>query len=153
VFRKVMRKKRLSVLGVVAILAVAGVAVAYWTTSGSGSGSGTVASSNGSLVLHGSIAPGLTPGGSESVSYTADNSNTSSLQVGTVHAVVSIDEAHATAGCKASDFSVADTAEGQTIAASTSGVALAHGGTITMKDTAESQDGCKGAEISLALTS
>jgi hypothetical protein len=153
VFRKVLTKKRALVLGVVAILAVAGVAVAFWTASGSGSGSGTVASSNGSLVLHGSIAPGLTPGGNETVSFTADNTNSSSLQVGTVHAVVSIDEAHAEAGCKASDFSVADTIENQTIPASTSGVALSNTGSISMTDSAANQDACKGATISLALTS
>jgi hypothetical protein len=73
--------------------------------------------------------------------------------VGTVHAVVSIDTEHAEAGCKASDFSIADTAENQTIPASTSGVALAKSGLIKMTDSAESQDACKGATISLALTS
>jgi hypothetical protein len=153
VFRKLLKKRTAMVLGAVAVLAVAGIAIAYWTSSGSGSGSGAVAESNGSLVLHGSIAPGLTPGGSESVSYSADNTNASSLQVGTVKAVVSIDEAHAEAGCKASDFSVADTAENQTIPASSSGVALTNSGTIKMVDSEENQDACKGATISLALTS
>jgi len=154
VFRKLIKNKRaLTVLGAVAVLAVAGIAVAFWTASGSGSGTGTVASSNGSLVLHGSIASGLTPGGEETVSYSADNKNTSSLQVGTVKAVVSIDEEHAEAGCKASDFSVADTTEDQTIPASTSGVALENNGTIKMSDTSENQDACQGATISLELSS
>jgi hypothetical protein len=154
VFRKLIKNKRaLTVLGVIAVLAVAGIAVAFWTASGSGSGTGTVASSNGSLVLHGSIAPGLTPGGEEAVSFTADNTNSSSLQVGTVKAVVSIDEEHAEAGCEASDFSVADTAENQTIPANTSGVALANDGSITMADTEANQDACKGATISLELSS
>jgi hypothetical protein len=153
VFRKALTKKRFAVLGAVAVLAVAGVAVAFWTASGSGSGSGTVASSNGSLVLHGSIASGLTPGGSEAVSFTADNTNSSSLQVGTVHAVVSIDAEHAEAGCKASDFSIADTVENQTIPAKTSSVALANDGSISMTDSEANQDACKGAEISLELTS
>ncbi len=153
-FRKLLRNKRaLSALGIVTVLAVAGVAVAFWTASGSGSGSGTVASSNGSLTLHGSIASGLAPGGSESVSFTADNSGTSGLQVGTVHAVVSIDAVHAEAGCKASDFTIADTGENQTIAAGTSGVALANSGTISMTESASNQDACKEATISLALTS
>jgi hypothetical protein len=154
VFRKLIKNKRaLAVLGAIAVLAVAGIAVAFWTASGSGSGTGTVASSNGELVLHGSIAPGLTPGGEETVSYSADNKNTSSLQVGTVKAVVSIDEEHAEAGCKASDFSVADTVENQTIAANTSEVALANDGSITMADTEADQDACKGAEITLELSS
>jgi hypothetical protein len=153
VFRKGITKKRFAVLGAVAVLAMAGVAVAFWTASGSGSGSGTVASSNGSLVLHGSIASGLTPGGSEAVSFTADNTNSSSLQVGTVHAVVSIDAEHAEAGCKASDFSIADTVENQTIPASSSSVALANNGSISMTDSEANQDACQGATISLALTS
>jgi hypothetical protein len=154
VFRKLTKNKRtLTVFGVVAVLAVAGVAVAFWSASGSGSGTGTVASSNGSLVLHGSIAPGLTPGGEEAVSFTADNTNSSGLQVGTVHAVVAIDAEHAEKGCKASDFTIADTAENQTIAANTSEVALANDGSISMTDSEANQDGCKGATISLELTS
>jgi len=154
VFRKALIKKRTAViLGAVAVLAVAGIAIAYWTTTGSGNGSGAVAASNGTLALHGTITEELTPGGSSAVSYSADNSGSSSLQVGTVHAVVSIDKSHAEAGCEASDFTIADTAENQVIAAKGSGVALAHGGSISMADTAVNQDACKGATISLALSS
>jgi hypothetical protein len=152
VFRKLIKKRVLVGLSI-AVLAIAGVAVAYWTTTGAGSGSGSVAASNGTLVLHGTITSALTPGGSSPVTFTADNSNTSSLQVGTVHAVVSIDETHATAGCKASDFSIADTVENQVIAKESSGVALGKNGSIAMADTGENQDACKGATISLALTS
>lgn len=153
-FRKAMIKKRTAlILSAVAVLAVAGLAVAYWTTSGSGEGSGAVKSSNGTLVLHGTITNELTPGGSSPVAYTADNNNSSSEQVGTVHAVVSIDEEHANAGCKASDFTIADTAENQVIAAHATKVALGKEGTIEMADTADNQNACKGATISLALTS
>ncbi len=153
-FRKAIIKKRTAlILGAVAVLAVAGIAIAYWTTTGSGSGSGAVASSNGTLTLHATISNELTPGASSPVSFTADNANSSSEQVGTVHAVVSIDKAHAEAGCEASDFTIADTAENQVIAAKASGVALSNAGSIAMADTAANQDACKGATISLALTS
>lgn len=153
-FRHPLKKKRtLAVLGAVAALAVAGLAVAYWTTTGSGSGSGSVASANGTLTLHGTITGELTPGGESPVTFTADNEGSSSLQVGTVHAVVSIDEAHANAGCKASDFTIGDTEENQVIPAKSSGVALAHDGSIAMADTEANQDGCKGASISLELSS
>lgn len=153
--RNLLNKKRtMLVLGAVAVLAVAGVAVAYWTTSGSGSGSGAVASSSsGAVVLHGTITNALTPGGSSPVTFTADNSNSSSEQVGTVHAVVSIDKAHAEAGCEASDFTISDVAENQVIAANSNGVALTNGGSISMADTSSNQDACQGATISLALTS
>jgi hypothetical protein len=154
VLRNLLTKKRtMLVLGAVAVLAVAGVAVAYWTTSGSGSGSGAVANSNGSVVLHGTITNELTPGGSSPVAFTADNANSSSEQVGTVHAVVSIDEAHAKAGCEASDFTIANTEENQVIAANSAGTALTHSGSISMADTASNQNACQGATISLALTS
>jgi hypothetical protein len=154
VFRKAMTKKRnVLILGAVAVLAVAGIAVAYWTTTGSGSGSGSVATSNGTLVLHGTITGELTPGSSSPVTYTADNGNSSSEQVGTVKAVVSIDEEHAKNGCLASDFTLPDTGESQVIPANSSGVALTHSGSISMADTSANQDACKGATISLALTS
>jgi len=90
------------------------------------------------------------------VTFTADNANSSSEQVGTVHAVVSIGEAgtgEAHEGCKASDFTIADTAEEQVIPAKTSGVALTHDGTIEMTNSSANQDACKGAEIKLTLTS
>src|SRR6476620_11277327 len=102
-----INKKRAVVLGAVAVLAVAGIAVAFWTTTGAGEGSGKVASSNGTLVLHGSIGNELTPGSTSPVTFSADNAGSSSLQVGTVHAVVSTDKA----GCEVSDFTIADTVE------------------------------------------
>jgi len=154
VFAKVLKKKRtMAVLGVVAALAMAAAAIAYWTTTGSGEGSGSVASSNGTVTLHGTVTGELTPGGSSAVKFSADNAGSSSLQVGTVHAEVSIDEAHAKAGCKASDFTIGDTAENQVIAAHSTGVVLAKDGSISMADTEENQNACQGATISLALSS
>ena len=153
-FAKVLKKKRtMAVLGVVAALAMAAAAIAYWTTTGSGEGSGSVASSNGTVTLHGTVTGELTPGGSSAVKFSADNAGSSSLQVGTVHAEVSIDEAHAKAGCKASDFTIGDTAENQVIAAHSTGVVLAKDGSISMADTEENQNACLGATISLALSS
>jgi hypothetical protein len=149
VFRRLINKKRALVLGAVAMLAVAGVAVAYWTTTGSGEGSGKVAASNGTLVLHGTITEALTPGGSSPVTFTADNAGTTSLQVGTVHAVVSTNKV----GCEPKDFTIADTEENQVIAKESSGVALTKNGSISMADTAANQDACKGATITLTLSS
>lgn len=152
-FRNLLKKRTVLVLSAVAVLAVAGLAIAYWTTTGAGEGSGAVASSNGTLTLHGTISNKLTPGGNSPVAFTADNPNSSSEQVGTVKAAVTIDDTHAKAGCKASDFTIADTEEGQVIPANSTGVALAHAGTITMADTEENQNACQGATISLALSS
>jgi hypothetical protein len=144
-------KKHYIAAGVAAVIvaAGAGTAFAYWTTTGSGNGSGTVAASNGTLVLHGTIDSGLTPGGSETVHFTADNPGTSSLQVGTVHTVV----ATTALGCDATWFSVADVAENQTIAAGATGVALTNTGSISFTDTAGTQDAFKGAPLTLTLSS
>ena len=147
---KLLRNRKLVALLATLVLGTTAVAgYAFWTTSGAGTGSATNAAANGTLVLHASFPDGLTPGASKTVSYTADNSNSSSLQVGTVHAVVSTDSAT----CLAGDFTVADTIENQTIAAGASGVALAHDGTIAFADTAANQDGCKGAVVTLTLSS
>lgn len=149
---KLLRNRKLAaLLATLALGVTAAAGYAYWTTSGAGTGSATNASANGTLVLHASFADGLTPGASEDVSYTADNAGSSSLQVGTVHAVVGIDAGHPS--CLASDFSVLDTVENQTIPAGGLGVALATKGSITFADTAVNQDGCKGATVTLTLTS
>jgi len=130
----------------------AGTAYAYWSTTGSGSGSAGVASSNGTLSLHASFASGLTPGASEDVAYTADNPGTSSLQVGTITPTVSVDAAHASAGCLASDFSISPTVSNTTVPAHGTAVAVGTG-TLTFTDSSANQDGCKGATITLTLAS
>jgi hypothetical protein len=143
-------KKRVLALATVAALAVAGIAYAYWTTTGSGSGSATNAASNGTLALHASFADGLTPGASEPVSFTADNTGTSNLYVGTVSSIVSTDKP----ACDVSWFSVPDAVVGQTIPHGQSGVALTPGSTITFADsTTANQDACKGAKVTLTLSS
>jgi hypothetical protein len=145
-------KKRVLALAAVAALAVAGIAYAYWTTTGSGTGSGSVASSNGTLTLHGVVTDALTPAGTSAVTFTADNGGTSSLQVGTVHLVnVTTDAGHS--GCAVADFTMPNVTEGDVIAAGASAVALTHDGTITMADTSVNQDACKGAPLTLHLTS
>jgi hypothetical protein len=158
-------KKQWIVAGVAAATVASGAAVAYayWTASGSGSGSASVATSNGTVNLAATFAGGLTPGASEAVTYTAWNTNSSNLDVTTVSAVVSIDSPHATAGCLASWFVLAtpgavnEGATGTVIPANTpqaSPVTLPNGNNITFTDLpSTNQDACKGATVTLALTS
>jgi hypothetical protein len=54
-------RKRMIALGLVASLAIAGFACAYWTGSGSGSGTGTVGTTA-SVTITGTVAPGISPG-------------------------------------------------------------------------------------------
>ena len=137
-------------VGTALALALGGVALAYWTTTGAGTGNATNASSSGTVLLHASYADGLTPGASETVAYTADNAGSSSLYVGTITPTVSIDAAHST--CLASDFVINPTVSNVTLAAGASNVSVGTGN-ILFKDTALNQDGCKGAVVTLTLAS
>jgi hypothetical protein len=146
------RKTALIVGAGVAIVALSGTAAfAYWTTSGSGTGSATTASSNGTIGLHASFANGLTPGAAAPVTLTADNTGTSSLYVAKVHlASVTVDAAHA--ACTVADYTMPDVTSNTTVAAGASGTALGTG-TLTFADTTANQDACKGAIITLNVTS
>lgn len=135
-----------------AVLAGSGVALAYWTTSGSGSGTASVASAASTLTLHAATSGTLSPGGSLAVSFTADNGSSTSLQVGTVHLVsVTADAEHA--DCVVADFSMADVLEDQTIAANSTAVALANSATLVYADTSLDQSACKGATLTLNVSS
>ncbi len=127
-------------------------AYAYWTTTGQGTGTATNAASNGNVVLHAAFNAGLTPGGSSPVTFTADNAGSSSLWVETIHlASVSVDTAHST--CVVADFTMPDVSSKTRVLAGATAQALAGSGTVSFADTAVSQDPCKGATITLNLTS
>ena len=146
------RNKRVKVaIGLVASLAIAGAAFAYWTGAGSGSATGTV-NSGGTITLNGTVAAGLAPGLNKAVALTATNATTSAIKVGTVHLEsVAVDAAHAT--CNVADFTMADVVEDQSIAASSSNVTLANSGSLVFANTAVNQDACKSATLTLTLSS
>ena len=132
----------------------AGAAIAYWTTTGSGTGSTTVSSANGTVVLHGTIGSGvLAPGTSRSVTFTADNAGASDLRVRTIKLdSINVDSAHSS--CVVTDFSMADVASDTTVVHGSSGQAVAGTGTLAFaNDLVNSQDGCKGATLTLNLSS
>ena len=153
--------KRIAAIGVsAAVLASAGVAYAYWTTSASGSGTSTNAASNGTLTLAASWnSTALYPGGSQTVSFTASNPSKTTLRLGTIKlASVSVDAAHA--ACAVSDFTMPDVPANQSIetTVSSTGVdtpeAITATGTLSFaNDSTTSQDACKNADITLHLTS
>src|SRR6185295_457898 len=112
----------------------------------------TGAASNGTVTLRGSSPTCLFPGGSSTVTFTADNAGSSNLFVGTIHlAGVSADGGHAS--CVTSDFSMADVTSNTMVAAGASGAALTGTGTLNYANTGANQDACKGASLTLNLTS
>ncbi len=146
-------KKRALAVAIVAVVAlIASIAgYAYWTTTGSGSGS-AAAGNVVPVTLNATFSAGIFPGGTKSVSFTADNTNPGSVRITTVHlASVTVDGGHAT--CTVADFTMPDVTENADVAGGASGFALPTNGTLSYANTAVDQGACKGATITLNLTS
>lgn len=73
-----------SVVVAVVLVAVAGVASAYWLSSGQGAGSATAGTTVAVSLSPGTAAPNLYPGGRTDVVLTVANSNPSSVFVGSL---------------------------------------------------------------------
>jgi len=155
------KRRALIGAGVLGAVVVSALAFAFWTTSGSGSGSATAGTDAG-VTVSGDPANGIYPGGSVPVTTTVTNSSaTQSQHVQNLHVAISIDSAHATAGCSASWFTYKADSEGSgdsnphTVTLNTD---LAASGThsvdghVFMSNTNTNQDACKGATINLAYT-
>jgi hypothetical protein len=148
---KLFTRKRLFLLSVVAVFALTATAIAFWTGTGGGSGAGTVGTS-GTVTLTGTVTGGIAPGLAVPVSFTAANATTSPIQVSTVHLVsIAADSGHAT--CATADFSMADVTEAQQVPAGATATVLPTNGSLVYTNTAVSQDACKGATLTLTLTS
>jgi len=149
--RRYLTKKRLLVLAVVAAVAAIGTtAFAYFTTTGSGSGSATVGTSS-AVTLHGTAASTLYPGTTSVVNFTVDNPSAGHQYVATIHLVsVTTDAGHSS--CVTTDFTMPDVTVNQDFP-NGSGQSVTPTGTLTMANTASSQDGCKGAPLTLNLSS
>jgi hypothetical protein len=152
----ITKRRTLGGLTALGVLAVAGVAFAYFTTTGSGTATATAGSSS-QLTLHGTVSSSLYPGSSASVSFTVDNPSAGAQRVGTISLdSVTPDAAHKSCstvigGAKA-DFAMADVAVDETVAPG-SGQSVAATGTLKMNDTGVNQDACQGATLTLHLSS
>ncbi len=150
--RAFTRKTKLTVAvsATAALAATGGIAYAYWGTSGSGTGSGTVESTTGTLSLSASFpTTGLHPGGSVPVSFRASNATSTDLMLSTIHAVVTTSPST----CLATDFTMPDVIANEVIPANTANVLVTSNGVLTFTNTSISQDACKGATVTLTLTS
>ena len=171
-------KRRTTVLAVLLIALIAAIGGwAYFSTTGSGNGTATVGTST-ALTLHGTAGTTLFPNTTSSVAFTVDNPSTGSQRLGTIHlsgvkactgAGSSWNGSACSSGgteqttCESSEtgasdtntanFWMADVAENQDIAGSTSGVAATNAGTLKMNNLSTAQDSCKNANLTLLLTS
>ena len=142
-------RKRMIALGLVASLAIAGFAYAFWTGSGSGTGTGTVGTTS-SVTITGTVAPGISPGANRAVSFTAANPSSSSAQVTTLHLVGVTSNA---AGCTGADFTMADVTESHQVPGNATAEPLPTNGSLVYAETGVNQDACKSATLTLTLSS
>ena len=170
------KKRFAGALGAVIAIAAVGVAVAYFTTSGSGSGSATVGTGS-ALTITGTSAATLYPGTSSGVTFTVDNPSSGHQQLGTIHLAA----VHACVGtgstwngttCTNSGTEATTCESVETVAPDTttanfympdvvsnqdfgsgSGQSVTASGTLKMNDLSSSQDACKNANLTLSFTS
>jgi hypothetical protein len=145
------KKSLFAALGVVSVVVIGGLAYAYWTGSGSGTASSDVGTS-GTVVLSGTAPAGIAPGTSVPVTFTAANSGTAASQVTSVHMVsIAADAGHG--ACATADFSMADTTQNHQVPAGATAEPMPVTGSLVYANTPISQDACKGATMTLTLTS
>jgi hypothetical protein len=149
------KKRMLTALSVVSVIAIAAVAYGYWTTSGSGDGTASAGSTTGITVNQTSTLTAMYPGDSaQTLSGDFTNTNSSPVYVGTVTASIqSVDKASdAPAGtCDATDFTLSNaamTVNAQVPSGTNEGAWS--GATIKFNDKSDTnQDACKGATVNL----
>jgi archaellum component FlaG (FlaF/FlaG flagellin family) len=150
VFRRQFTKKRALVAGVVAALAVATGAFAYFTSTGSGTGSGSVGSaSNWTVEVTSDSSEAIFPGaGSETLTYTITNAGKGHQNLEHTSVAVAAKGGNITekgvevAGCKASWFKAVNTppalphdlASGEKVTGTV---------TVSMEDASENQNACQ----------
>lgn len=173
---RILHSKRGRVaLGIVAALATAGGALAYFTASGSGTGAATVGDGS-ALIIHGTSASALYPGTSSTVSFTVDNPSPGHQQVGTLHlATVKAcptgdswtGSACSNSGAEITACETVETGASDTNTANFwmpdvvanqqvpngSGQAITATGTLTMNDLSSPQNSCQNANLTLNFTS
>lgn len=148
--RKLSKKSRLAAAAAaVGLVAVGGgAAYAYWTTTGSGNGEAATSAGGGTVTLHATFGAGLAPGNSVNVAYTADNASTTGTVVGALTATVTT----SVAGCLPSWFDVTAVTSNSPVAPTSTATSVGNG-TLTFNNSTVNQDACKGATVTINVTS
>lgn len=149
-----MRKysKRTLAAATVGAVAVSGVALAYWTSGGSGTGTAATGDVLPVTVTQTSTISGLAPGlAAVTLSGNFDNPNAGPVHVSGVTATVSSVTlaAGAVGSCDATDYTVGGTAPVNAEVASGTAKGAWTGLTLAFNNKATNQDGCKGATVTL----
>ena len=150
------KRSRAIVFGLVAAIVVAGAAIAFWTSSGTGQGTATVGTDSGLPISAVTFGNTLYPGGKSPVSFTITNSSANSaITVNQVAADTSFGTNGITGlpgGCLPADFTFPTFTVNQSIPASgTLNLTVPTAGGLAFANTAVNQDACKGASPVLHL--
>ena len=143
-------------LAVVVLLAIGGVAWAYWTQGGSGSGTASAGTPSAITVNQTGSPSGLYPGGPAAVlAGTFTNANASPLTISSVTAAVHAFASHTVDAtkpdCTQADFAIGGASGGNTVPSGTA-VGAWSGLTVRMLDNGLNQDNCKGLAITIDYT-
>jgi hypothetical protein len=157
-FRKISRKRSIAALSTIAVLAVAGAAYAYFTSTGTNAGTAVVGTSSPWTVTPAAATGGpLLPGsGTETITYTVTNASSGHQKLNTTTALVAAatngdvtSAGNDVPGCLASWFTVSNTAPA---AVDLAGAATTSGSlTVAMSNQPTSQDSCKNASPDITI--
>ena len=159
-------KKRVAAIGVItaATMVGGGMAVAYWTSSGSGTGDATTASSDAVVTITGDAVSDMYPGDAEQdLIVTASNVGTNNAYVAGVTAYVTTD-AVPPAACDGSNYLINGDPAGTPVdlnwepvdlagGDSASTGALGYENTIQFNNKDEEQDDCQGVTVRINYAS
>lgn len=155
--RFIKRRKLIAAVTSVALLAVVGVGLAYWTTSGSGTGTATTGAGSAVSITQVGTITGLVPGGAaQAVDFTVTNPKSTPQYVTSVtYSIASIQSSPGVAavGCSAADFTLVqpNLIDGDLPAGATT--FSPSGATLAMIDSATNQNGCKNVTVNLTFAS
>jgi hypothetical protein len=151
-----IRARFVAVVAVIAVLAIGGVAFAYWTLGGSGSGNTTAGTGSTITVNQTGTPTGLFPGGpAAALAGTFTNPNPGSVNITSVTAAVRAFTSHlvdaAKPDCTQADFAIGGTS-GANVVVSGTNVGAWSGLTVRLLDNGLNQDNCKGVSITIDYT-
>jgi hypothetical protein len=143
-----LRKTVALIVGVVMILAGAGVALAYWTNTGSGRGTATTGTNSPITVNQTSSVTAMAPGvAAQPLSGDFTNTNSGPVFVAAVTATVTGTDV---VGCDDTDYTIAGRAAVNAEVPVGTNVGTWTGLTIAFNNqTGINQDACKGATVSI----
>jgi hypothetical protein len=150
------KRRKITAAAIVAFLAVAGGAFAYWTTSGSGPGSATTGSSSAVTVTQIGTITGLVPGGAaQAVNFSITNPKSTKQYIASVaysiSSITNITGGAPATGCTAADFTLVQPSAINTDLAAGATSFSPSGATLAMIDSATNQDGCQNVTVNLAF--